>query len=167
MSLISESYRQQNKQLHEGQKYGTSGHKRLREVLSLAESLDTRDILDYGCGQKSLEESLGFPIHNYDPCIAGLDSPPEPADLVVCNEVLEHVEPEFIDNVLDDIKRVAKRAAYLIIPTGPALKFLLDGRNAHLIQKGVTWWMPKILARFFLRSFKHENSKLHFVCEPL
>lgn len=167
MHLMSESYKQQNKQLHEGQGYGVSGHKRLQEVLSLAQSLLTRDILDYGCGQKSLEKSLGFPIKNYDPCIAGLDSPPEPADLVVCNEVLEHVELEFLDNVLDDIKRLTKRAAYLVIPTGPALKFLPDGRNAHLIQEGAAWWMPKILARFSLRSFKYEGTKLHFVCEPL
>jgi len=167
VSLISESYRQQNTKLHEGQKYGVSGHKRLHEVLSLAELLDTRDILDYGCGQRSLETVLGFPIKNYDPCVPGLDSAPEPAILVICNEVLEHVEPDYLDNVLDDIQRVTLRANYLIIPTAPAKKSLPDGRNAHLIQEGVNWWMPKILARFKLRSFKLGGTKLHFICEKL
>jgi len=31
---------------------------------------------------------------------------------------------------------------------GPAVKFLQDGRNAHLIQKPTSWWLPKIAKHF-------------------
>jgi hypothetical protein len=31
---------------------------------------------------------------------------------------------------------------------GPAGKTLPDGRNAHLIQKPSSWWLPKLSAHF-------------------
>lgn len=167
MNLISESYREQNRKLHDGGQYGISGYKRVKEVRLLSESFNTQDILDYGCGQRFLEESLGFPIKNYDPAIEELNSQPEPAELVVCTDVLEHVEPDYLDNVLDDLQRVSKRITYLVISTIPARKTLPDGRNAHLIQEDTNWWMPKILSRFKLISFSKTKSNLHFICEKL
>lgn len=167
MSLISDSYRAQNTKLHENPSYGVSGHKFAGLVSDLAEAIATRDILDYGCGKRTLEQALGFPIKNYDPCIAGLDSEPLPADLVVCGDVLEHIEPDYLDNVLDDLARVTKNTAFLVVDTAPAVKTLDDGRNAHLIQEGAAWWMPKILARFNLRYFTRQKHKLLFICEKL
>jgi hypothetical protein len=35
-----------------------------------------------------------------------------------------------------------------VIATPPAEKILPDGRNAHLIQEPITWWMPKLEARW-------------------
>lgn len=167
MNLISESYRAQNTKLHENVHYGVSGHKTAQTVAHLAENYGTRDILDYGCGKRTLETALGFKIHNYDPCIVGQDSDPAPADVVVCGDVLEHVEPEFLDNVLDDLQRVTKKVAYFVIATRPAKKILPDGRNAHLIQEGVGWWMPKILARFKLLSYTEMKTDLHFLVGKL
>jgi len=167
MNLISESYREQNRQLHENIYYGVSGSRSVKTVSQLATLYETMDILDYGCGKRSLEEALGFSIKNYDPCIAGLDSDPEPAEFVVCGDVLEHVEPDYLDNVLDDIQRVTKTVAYLIIATKPAGKTLPDGRNAHLIQEDENWWIPKILSRFKLVSFVKRKENLHFICEKL
>ena len=167
MSLISESYRAQNTTLHENPAYGVSGYKRADEVAEMARILGTRDILDYGCGKRTLEQALGFPIKNYDPCVAGLDTVPVEADLVVCHDVLEHVEPDYLDNVLDDLQRVTRRVAFLVIATKPAKKTLPDGRNAHLIQQPASWWMPKIMARFSLCSFKVHKTDLFFVCEKL
>jgi hypothetical protein len=34
------------------------------------------------------------------------------------------------------------------IATKPAGKFLKDGRNAHLIQKPASWWLPLMCSRF-------------------
>ena len=167
MNLISESYRQQNKQLHEAGNYGISGHKRAAQVLEIANAIGTRDILDYGCGRRTLETALGFAISNYDPCLAGFDSEPKPAQLVVCSDVLEHIEPEYLDNVFDDIQRVTLDTAYLVISTRPAKKILPDGRNAHLIQEGFGWWAPKLDARFKIVFFRNRKTDLHFVCEKL
>lgn len=154
--MISEAYREQQKELHASGLYGISGHKYATIVAQLAKQLNTTDILDYGCGQRTLEKSLGFLIRNYDPAIAEFsDSPAYPADLVVCSDVLEHIEPEHLDAVLDDLQRVTRKLAFLIIATGPANKVLPDGRNAHLIQEGPEFWLPKIMDRFSLHSYKH------------
>lgn len=147
-TLISETYRELNRKLHELSYYGVSGRLYADRVKDLSRRLQTTDILDYGCGKRTLEATLGFPIKNYDPCIAGLDSQPQPADIVACIDVLEHIEPDHLDNVLDDLKRVTKQVAFLYVATRPAKKFLPDGRNAHLIQESVWWWLPKLARRF-------------------
>ena len=145
---ITPEYLEQNRKLHAAGKYGVSGSVWAPLVRQLGEQLRTRDILDYGCGQKSLEKALGFPIRNYDPCIEGLDAAPEPADLVACTDVLEHIEPDCLDDVLDDLKRVTRKVGFFVVASGPAGKFLPDGRNAHLIQEGQAWWLPKLSRRF-------------------
>jgi hypothetical protein len=144
--LISPDYRRQNEQLHDGERFGNTGHVWADAVRQLTRI--SRDILDYGCGQRTLEKSLGFAIKNYDPCIAGFDGPAPPADIVVCTDVLEHVEPECLDAVLDDLKRVTLKIGFFVIHTQPALKTLPDGRNAHLIQKPSSWWLPRLCQRF-------------------
>jgi len=151
---ISPGYLEQNRKLHESGYYGISGARWAHPVRQLCEQLGTRDVLDYGCGQRTLEKSLGFPIHNYDPCIAGLDAPPEPADIVVCTDVLEHIEPDCLDEVLDDLRRVTRRAGFFLIATRPAQKFLPDGRNAHLIQQGPEWWLPRLEQRFRIGQYQ-------------
>ena len=146
---ITEEYRKLNEQLHESNAaYGTSGQKWAGHVSQLKKLTHARDILDFGCGKRTLETSLGYEIRNYDPCIPGLDSTPEPADIVVCSDVLEHIEPECLDDVLDELKRVTKAWGFCVINTGPAIKFLADGRNAHLIQEPWSWWEQKLSTRF-------------------
>jgi hypothetical protein len=66
--------------------------------------------------------------------------------------VLEHIEPELLDNVLDDLQRLTLRAAMCTVHTGAAVKFLPDGRNAHLIQQPPEWWLPKFEARFDVKT---------------
>jgi len=131
--------------------------------MQIAQLLNTRDILDYGCGQRTLEQALGFPIRNYDPAIPGLDTPPEPADLVVCTDVLEHIEPECLDDVLDDLRRVTRKVGFFVIANRPAKKILPDGRNAHLIQEGIDWWRPRIAARFALHQIGVQPDEHFFV----
>ena len=152
---ISEEYRALNAQLHrDNYQYGTSGHLYREYVEELTNTLGTKDILDYGCGRRTLEKGLGYSIKNYDPAIDGLKEPPKPADIVICTDVLEHIEPEFLDNVLQDLVRVTQRVIFLSIATGPANKTLADGRNAHLIQQPWEWWDEKLGKYFrFLRMF--------------
>ena len=148
-SLITDEYRLLNKQLHASNpQYGTSGVKHVETVLKLAESIGTKSVLDYGCGKGLLAKGLPFPVWEYDPAIEGKDELPRPADLVVCTDVLEHIEPDLLKPVLADLARCVKKVGYFVIHAGPAKKKLADGRNAHLIQQGKAWW-EKVLGKYF------------------
>jgi hypothetical protein len=156
---ITPEYRELNRALHAGGFYGISGAHWAKSVAGMCTTIDSRDVLDYGCGQRTLEKALGFAIRNYDPCIDGLEAAPAPADLVVCTDVLEHIEPQCLDEVLDDLRRVTRRFGLFVIATRPALKTLPDGRNAHLIQEGEAWWLPKITARFQIQKIDRTDGE--------
>lgn len=152
--LISENYKELNKQLHETRPdYGISGAKYAEHILEFSRMANTRDILDYGCGKRTLQDALGFDIRNYDPCIPGFDTPPEPAEFVVCTDVLEHIEPECLDEVINDLRRCTKKIGFFTIATRPAKKFLADGRNAHLIQADAKWWLDRLWGTFKVTQF--------------
>lgn len=81
----------------------------------------------------------------YDPGIPGKDTlPEEQADLLVCTDVLEHVEPECIGDVMDTIARLARRAAFLTFSLRESDKTLPDGRNTHLIVEGRNYWKAQM-----------------------
>lgn len=147
--LITPAYRDLNTQLHSSNvAYGTSSARWVELVQDLKAKTGAVTLLDYGCGKGLLKEGLGFPIAEYDPCIPGKDSPPDPAELVICTDVLEHIEPDCLDDVLNDLKRVTLNTIFLTVATRPAKKTLADGRNAHLIQQPWSWWEPKLSERF-------------------
>lgn len=162
--VISAEYAELNAQLHrDNLAYGVGGGKHAPVVEKLAKSIHSTSVLDYGCGKGYLAKALPFPIWEYDPAIPEKKAPPRPADLVVCTDVLEHVEPDKLDYVLDDLKRCTKRVGYFVIHTGPAQKTLPDGRNTHLIQRGEQWW-TKHLKRFFtIGTVKKVGPELHIV----
>lgn len=147
--LISATYRDLNAQLHRDNiAYGVGGGRHAPVVLKLAKALDTTSILDYGCGKGYLQKALPFPIWEYDPAIPEKAESPRPADLVVCADVLEHIEPEHLDAVLADLRRCVRKVGFFVIHTGPSSKTLADGRNSHLIQQPLGWWKER-LARYF------------------
>lgn len=148
--LITDEYRALNQSLHDSDaRYGANGHRWARLVRLLVQQNGLRDVLDYGCGKQTLAKALpGITVRGYDPAFEELSATPAPADLVVCGDVLEHVEPDLIDAVLDDLSRCTLRLAFLVIATRPARKTLPDGRNAHLSQMSASRWMEKILRRF-------------------
>lgn len=153
--LISSDYRALNEQFHaQRPDYGTSGKRWAGIVQALRQEHKLLSVLDYGCGKRTLEAALCEPIQNYDPCIPGLDKPPTAADLVVCTDVLEHIEPDCIEDVLDDLKRLTGRMAFLTIATTPAKKNLPDGRNAHILCRPYTWWLPQLWERWQLLAFR-------------
>ena len=167
--LISKEYKELNKTFHQSNlAYGVGGEKRVEVILKLYESIKGKSLLDYGCGKGYLAKTLPFPIWEYDPCIPGKDDSPSPADLVVCLDVLEHVEPEYLDFVLNDLARCVKQCGYFVIHTGPAQKILPDGRNTHLIQENKEWWRNKLIQHFILaeNSIMERSLELHIVVAP-
>ncbi len=166
--LISKEYAELNKQLHKDNlSYGVSGGRHAETILKLAKSINTNSILDYGCGKGYLAKNIPFPIWEYDPAIPGKEESPRPADLVVCTDVLEHIEPEKLNFVLDDLKRCTKKIGYFVISTRAAGKFLADGRNAHLIIKDDKWWNKHLKKFFNVGKIFVVNSELHVIVSPL
>lgn len=168
-ALISAEYRDLNARLHdENMAYGVGGAKHAATVLKLVEATKARSVLDYGCGKGYLAKSLPFGICEYDPCIPGKENPPRPADLVVCTDVLEHIEPERLNYVLADLRRVTLKVGYFVIHTGPAGKTLADGRNTHLIQHGRDWWAAQLREFFHVpeQGIKLAGAELHVVVAP-
>lgn len=154
--LISEDYKKQLVDLHDKvAAFGgiKSKNEAQRDILmKYSQILKTTDFLDYGCGKGWLAAAMPFPIKEYDPCIEGKDGPAQPADFVFCADVLEHVEPECLDNVLKDLQRCTLKYGLFLIHTGAARQTLNDGRNAHLIQESAVWWHAKLAPYFIVRA---------------
>ncbi len=150
MPVISEHYREQNRQLHESRDdYGRSSKMWCEHIGRVVNEQRFDSILDYGCGKGELKAGMpGFPIAEYDPAVPGKDAPPEPADFVVCTDVLEHIEPVHLNAVIRDLARCTRHRLFFSIATTPSTKMLPDGRNAHLIVKPKEWWFQKLSAEF-------------------
>lgn len=149
MQLITDEYRALNARAHDDNTgFGIRGYKHLDAVLGLAGQYSAVDALDYGCGQATLsahaKRMSDLLISNYDPAIPKYAAAPGPADLVVCTDVLEHVEPLCITNVVKHIATLAKKVAYLEIATREAQRTLADGRNAHLLVRDGMFWFDLV-----------------------
>ena len=168
LNTISETYRKQQEELHKNPNYGMASVQFAPMVSRLIEQSQVDEVLDYGAGKCRLFENLRVErklrLQAYDP--ATYPDPPVPMQLVTCIDVLEHIEPELLDNVLDHLKELTLEIGFFTIHTGAALKVLPDGRNAHLIQEPPSWWLPKILDRWELHSFQKTENGFYVVVTP-
>lgn len=148
-ALISDRYRELNAQLHQTHKYGTRGDKWTDKVVDLALKHGAQDVLDYGCGKGALKTALATrltaPVLEYDPAIPGKQNLPAAADLVVCTDVLEHIEPECLEAVITHLHALTKKVLLAVVSTRLAVKTLADGRNAHLIVQPADVWRPLLV----------------------
>lgn len=157
MQTITPEYVALNRELHGStvKTFGGGGFRFADMVAGLRAQTDSATVLDYGCGKGTLANALGRPewLIEYDPAIDGKDAKPERADIVVSTDVLEHIEPELLDNVLTHIADLASKAAVLVISTVRSTKTLADGRNAHLIVQPAAWWKEKLEKYFLISSW--------------
>jgi len=127
-------------------------------VTRIVEVMQVGHLLDYGAGSNmSLKETLtpqieGFVYQAYDPGVPELSDDPEPAEMVCCIDVLEHIEPDCLDDVLDHLAELTEVILFATVHTGPAGKTLPDGRNAHLIQEEMPFWLPLFWERWEIHS---------------
>ena len=156
---ISEAYRKEQERLHALTEYGTASIHYAPLVNQIITKLGVTELLDYGCGKsanlaKHLKVGHKMTIQCYDPGVPEFSGEPVPMQMVACVDVLEHIEPDCLDEVLDHLKELTQGVGFFTIATGPAKKTLSDGRNAHLIQEPAEWWLPKIFQRFDLQTFQ-------------
>lgn len=159
--IISDEYRELQRSIHDSDaNYGNSSVNFAPILAELMQQTGCTELLDYGAGKgrlgDTLRDLLPRPVttHHYDPARPSWAARPDPCDLVACIDVLEHVELLLLDAVLDDLQRVTVGAGFFTVHTGPALRILPDGRNAHIIQQPVRWWLPKLLNRFELLNYQ-------------
>lgn len=156
--MISEEYRKEQEKLHENPNYGVASVSFAPFVSNFINKMGISEMLDYGAGKgrlaKNLDVAHDVEVTHYDPAIPQWSKTPDSKQLVCCFDVLEHIEPEHLDAVLDDLQRVTEFYGIFSIHTGPAVKVLSDGRNAHLTQAPSAWWMPKLQERFDLVMFQ-------------
>lgn len=124
--------------------WGAGGDQHKKDVHEVCNGMG--NALDYGCGKGKL--SIPIPHQRYDPCVPPFDVEPTPVDVVLCLDVLEHVEPDYVDDVLDHIQSLALRRAYFVISTRLARHTLSDGSNCHRTIKPMPWWLDKLGDRF-------------------
>jgi hypothetical protein len=152
-NTISQSYLTEQRKLHLNPNYGIASLSFAPIVADFIGQAGIKSISDYGAGKKNLLVGLKkqglneieyFP---YDPVFPEYGEP-KTADLVCCIDVLEHIEEQFLSNVLRGLEKITIKFGFFSIHMGPAAKILSDGRNAHLIQKPSSWWLPKISEYF-------------------
>lgn len=169
--LISEAYRAEQVRLHARQDYGVASLQYGGIVTDIANAFEVDTMVDYGSGKGRLMEvfkpARQVKVRLYDPAIPEHASRPPPAEFVTCIDVLEHIEPHALTAVIEDLARITQRVLFATVHTGPAAKTLSDWRNAHLIQKPPSWWLPRILKHFELLDFQRTQHGFFVVCEPL
>lgn len=162
--LISNEYRRQQEELHKDPNYGTASVYYAPLIARVVNQYQVDRMLDYGAGKGNLFRTLvskkllerPLKVQHYEPAVEQWALEPEPCEMVACIDVLEHIEPHLIENVLDHLQSLTKRIGAFSVATDPAMKTLPDGRNAHLIQEGPEWWLPKILSRWDLHVFQKQ-----------
>ncbi|MEM6849965.1 MAG: methyltransferase domain-containing protein [Pseudomonadota bacterium] len=140
------------RQLHEERRYGNTAVRMRRFVEPWMQLAKPGSVLDYGAGQGGFVDILDLPSavvrDSYDPAIPQIAARPERAyDMVVCIDVMEHIEPNEVADVLADIATFSPNALF-IIDTEPARAILPDGRNAHTTLEPAHWWKGQIEEAF-------------------
>jgi hypothetical protein len=170
-SIISDGYLAEQRELHKDPNYGTASISAAPIVIDIMQKTGARSLSDYGAGKCNLHKAMkdrgftDFKYLPYDPAFPDL-GPPAPADLVCCIDVFEHIEPDYLDAVLDDLRSITRKIGFFSVNCGPANKLLADGRNAHLIQKPSSWWLPRLCERFEIVHLERMQGGFWMIVEP-
>jgi len=152
-STISDDYLKQQQELHKDAMYGVASLLAAPLVKSILEQTGVKSVSDYGAGKCNLRKGLhdlgmtDIEYFPYDPAFPEY-GPPKPAGLVCCIDVFEHIEEPYLDRVLLELKSITIKLGFITVHTGSAQRILPDGRNAHLIQKPASWWLPRVCQHF-------------------
>lgn len=109
-----------------------------------------KSVLDFGCGKGMLKKEINSIIkclypkilntffwNNYDPGIEKYNKlPQQNFDMITCTDVLEHIEPEFLDETINYIYQHIKKIGFFVINFRP--------ERMHLIVESSAWWIGKI-----------------------
>jgi 2-polyprenyl-3-methyl-5-hydroxy-6-metoxy-1,4-benzoquinol methylase len=131
--LITPGYAREQNKLHADPSYGSGSHRHAYLVAGLAKIEGCETILDYGCGKGTIGNVLrgaGLNVSEYDPGFPGKEARPSPADLVTCLDVMEHIEPACLADVIDDLAKLTRKKLFVDISCKfTKFRWLSDGRT--------------------------------------
>lgn len=159
---ITPLYAEQMKKEHNGSNWGSTGARysgsAVEEVIHARPYIQTA--LDYGCGKGTLAQAFGhLKWSEYDPGIPGKDSKPSGTfDLVTCTDVLEHIEEDYVRNVLAELAQYTDKVMFLDIACFPTGKTFGEGpyvgQDLHITVKSPEWWedtVTEVVERYGLK----------------
>lgn len=174
IKTISSEYLEEQQRLHQNPNYGVASLKFAPIVADIIKKQKIKTLTDYGAGKQRLKNALerfeleDYKYQPYDPAFPEYGNA-QCAQLVVCIDVLEHIEPAFLDDVLRELSQIIQGIGFFTIHMGPAGKILSDGRNAHLIQKPTSWWLTRLCEYFdvnFLQLHQEMGPGFMVVVQP-
>ena len=124
-------------------------------IFNLIKENNIKTILDYGCGKAKFHSILfnnkkvpgspmGIDVTAYDPAVPEFTNKPTGQyDLVLCVDVMEHIQEDKVEEVFKDIFNYSNKV-FLTITCYPATQILLNGKNAHYTIKEPDWWKEKL-----------------------
>lgn len=151
MEIINQDYQSQLEILHRAGKFN-NGALAYQIVEPFIKQYSPSTLLDFGCGHGALIDIIKLShteisVTGYDPGNSKFcQLPTETFDAVISTDVLEHIEPEHLDQTLKIMHDLIERCGFFRIACYPAKKNLPDGRNAHLIVESPDWWKQKIVS---------------------
>lgn len=133
----------QYQQLHANY-YGASAYLYFETIAKEVMALNPKSILDFGCGRSDLVAHFwkdgARRVAKYDPAIPQFKEMPDGQfDLVLCTDVMEHIQIEDVERILREI-RAKSQTALFTISMKPARAKLPDGRNAHVTLLNAGEW---------------------------
>ncbi len=138
-----------------GSTYGSTNHG--RKAYALFHSFKPRFVVDFGCGRNLFiqhlrrlgidglgvdfafpEADMVAPMHRV-PLSAGI------ADVVTAFDALEHLLPEEVDEVLDEMRRIAvPRGHFVFSICTRESKTKVNGEGLHPTVRSRGWWLERI-----------------------
>lgn len=150
-NLLSNEYRAKIEAITQKMPWGGDVVGSVPRIYKYASEHNCKSILDYGSGKSDFLKTMdrdfpdhGFQINQYEPARPELAGDPVASDMVICVDVLEHIEPDKLDNVLDHIASKANKIFYFKICLVASFNSFEDGTNLHLIVEPKEFWLDKL-----------------------
>lgn len=146
--LITKDYVEEQYLLHQDPGYGAGSHRYGHLLIDMMRIENCETILDYGAGKGTLAAVMrsiaNIQVAEYDPGVPEKATRPQPADLVTCIDVMEHIEPNCLDAVMKDLVSLTGKILFVDVATKfDKHRWLRDGRNSHQIVNDGIWWQQQ------------------------
>ncbi len=152
MPITNPEYVAQYREIHATTRYGADCHKLFHlHVLACIVDLKPKSILEFGCGQSQLYQTLdleGIEYHRYDPAIPEIaELKVKQADFIINTDVMEHILTADVEDVLSTLAGISN-CVFFNLATRPAGKVLKNGENAHCTVWSAKKWLQEIRKHF-------------------
>lgn len=118
-----------------------------KRIAHIIDGFGVKTALDFGCGKGNLinkiKQYCGARVYGYDPAVHKYNDSSlleNKYDLLIANDVLEHLHP---DEYLNELEKIITLSSlfFFNISCRPATHKLPSGENCHTIIQTPEWWI--------------------------